>query len=57
MNPLYRLKAQENLCEFHTARYDPDPLIMKGPGAAPDITASGIFADLIRLGRTLIYQF
>jgi len=36
------------LC-FRTKRYDKQPLIIQGPGAGADVTAAGIFADLLRL--------
>ena len=36
---------------FFTERYPEYPLIVKGAGAGADVTASGIFADIIRIGR------
>jgi aspartokinase/homoserine dehydrogenase 1 len=35
--------------QFVTRRYSRNPLIVRGPGAGPDVTAAGIFADLLRL--------
>ncbi|EKX32843.1 hypothetical protein GUITHDRAFT_81950 [Guillardia theta CCMP2712] len=51
-HPLYRLKADENLICFHTSRYKTSPLIVKGSAAGAELTASGVFSDLLRLMRT-----
>jgi aspartokinase/homoserine dehydrogenase 1 len=48
---LYRLKVNENLVAFETSRYTTSALIVKGAAAGPDLTAAGIFADLLRLTR------
>lgn len=50
-DPLFRLKANENLVAFETDRYNTSPLIVKGAAAGPDLAASGIFADLLRMTR------
>ena len=34
---------------FYTQRYQEQPLVIQGPGAGAEVTASGIFADLLRL--------
>jgi aspartokinase/homoserine dehydrogenase 1 len=47
------LKGTDNIIAFRTKRYDRQPLIVRGPGAGPEVTAGGIFADLLRLARTL----
>merc|ERR1719453_151036 len=52
-SPLFRLKAGENLVSYYSDRYDPNPLILKGASANVELSASGIFADLLRLGRSL----
>jgi aspartokinase/homoserine dehydrogenase 1 len=39
----------DNIVRFQTARYDKNPLIVQGPGAGPDVTAAGVFADLLRV--------
>ena len=33
---------------FWTDRYSESPMVIRGPGAGPDVTASGVFADIIR---------
>mmetsp|Transcript_19662 Transcript_19662/g.42756 ORF Transcript_19662/g.42756 Transcript_19662/m.42756 type:complete len:989 (+) Transcript_19662:214-3180(+) len=51
---LYRLRENENLVAFETKRYTTSPLIVKGAAAGPDLSASGMFADLLRLGRAFV---
>ena len=40
-----------NVVLFYTNRYQKQPLIVKGAGAGSEVTASGIFADIIRVSR------
>ncbi len=47
----YSLKGSDNIVLFFTERYPSQPLIIKGAGAGADVTASGIFADIIRIGN------
>jgi len=49
-----RCEANENIIEIATARYSPRSMVMQGPGAGAQITASGLFADLLHLSRTLV---
>jgi aspartokinase/homoserine dehydrogenase 1 len=44
-----RISGSDNIIAFKTARYSNQPLIVQGPGAGPDVTAGGVFADLLRL--------
>ena len=44
-----RIGASDNILAFTTARYRTQPLIVQGPGAGPEVTAGGVFADLLRL--------
>lgn len=53
---LFRLRENENLVAFETSRYTTSPLIVKGAAAGPDLSASGMFADLLRLGRAFVSQ-
>jgi aspartokinase/homoserine dehydrogenase 1 len=48
-HPFARLGATDNVFAFTTARYATRPLVVQGPGAGPHVTASGVFADLLRL--------
>ena len=43
----------DNVVRFATARYCNNPLIVQGPGAGPEVTAGGIFGDLLRLAAYL----
>ena len=43
----------DNVVRFATSRYCNNPLIVQGPGAGPEVTAGGIFADLLRLSAYL----
>lgn len=47
----YNLEGSDNIVLFYTDRYPQQPLIIKGAGAGADVTASGIFADVIRIGN------
>jgi aspartokinase/homoserine dehydrogenase 1 len=48
-----RLSATDNIFAFTTARYRAQPLVVQGPGAGPEVTAGGVFADLLRLAAWL----
>lgn len=50
-HPFYNLEGSDNIVLFFTDRYPVNPLIIKGAGAGADVTASGIFADIIRIGN------
>ena len=43
----------DNVVRFATRRYSNNPMIVQGPGAGPEVTAGGIFADLLRLSAYL----
>jgi bifunctional aspartokinase / homoserine dehydrogenase 1 len=43
----------DNVVRFATRRYNENPLIVQGPGAGPEVTAGGVFADLLRLAAYL----
>lgn len=48
-HPFSRLTGTDNLLVFHSKRYQEQPLIIQGPGAGSEVTAAGVFADLLRL--------
>ncbi len=52
-HPFSNLKGSENIVLFRTKRYSQYPLVVQGPGAGAEVTASGIFAELIRLANML----
>jgi bifunctional aspartokinase / homoserine dehydrogenase 1 len=45
---LYHLYGKDNVVLFYTDRYTEQPLVVKGAGAGAEVTASGVFADIIR---------
>lgn len=47
----YHLYGKDNIVLFNTERYVDQPLVVKGAGAGADVTASGVFADIIRASR------
>lgn len=50
-HPFYNLEGKDNIVLLHTERYKEQPLVVKGAGAGAGVTASGIFADIIRLSN------
>jgi aspartokinase/homoserine dehydrogenase 1 len=44
----FHLYGKDNIVRFYTHRYPDQPLVIKGAGAGADVTASGVFADIIR---------
>lgn len=50
-HPFFQLEGKDNIVLYTTNRYAAQPLIVKGAGAGADVTASGIFADIIRTAR------
>lgn len=50
-SPFGRLQGTNNMIVFRTARYDQSPLIVQGPGAGAELTASGVLADILAMAR------
>ena len=48
-----QLSGSDNIIAFRTERYDEQPLIVRGPGAGAEVTAAGVFSDLLRLSSAL----
>lgn len=48
-HPFCALSGSDNIVAFSTRRYSPNPLVVKGPGAGAEVTAAGVFADIIRI--------
>jgi bifunctional aspartokinase / homoserine dehydrogenase 1 len=46
-SPLVGLKGTDNIVVLQTNRYDKSPMIIKGPGAGAEVTAAGVFADIL----------
>ena len=49
-HPFYQLSGADNVISFTTGRYKERPLVVKGPGAGAEVTAAGVFADLVNVG-------
>ncbi|MBB2149814.1 bifunctional aspartate kinase/homoserine dehydrogenase I [Pedobacter gandavensis] len=50
-HPFYMLSGSDNIISFTTDRYKDRPLVVKGPGAGAEVTAAGVFADIINVGK------
>jgi aspartokinase/homoserine dehydrogenase 1 len=50
-HPFYMLSGSDNIISFTTDRYKVRPLVIKGPGAGAEVTAAGVFADIINVGK------
>ena len=50
-HPFYNLEGKDNIVMFYTNRYKDQPMIIKGAGAGSEVTASGLFADIIRISK------
>lgn len=53
MHPFYSLSGSDNMIVFTTERYKERPLVVRGPGAGAEVTAAGVFAEIIRIGNYL----
>jgi aspartokinase/homoserine dehydrogenase 1 len=51
-HPFYHLAGKDNIVLFYTERYKEQPLVIKGAGAGSEVTASGIFADVMKVANT-----
>jgi aspartokinase/homoserine dehydrogenase 1 len=48
-HPFYQLSGSDNMIVFTTERYRDNPLVVKGPGAGAEVTAAGVFAEIISI--------
>jgi bifunctional aspartokinase / homoserine dehydrogenase 1 len=49
-HPFYSLSGSDNIILLTTERYHDRPMVIRGPGAGAEVTAAGVFADIIRIG-------
>lgn len=49
-HPFYMLSGSDNIISFTTDRYKDRPLVVKGPGAGAEVTAAGVFSDIVNVG-------
>ncbi|KAG2249211.1 hypothetical protein Bca52824_088839 [Brassica carinata] len=52
-HPFAQMAGSDNIIAFTTTRYKDHPLIVRGPGAGAQVTAGGIFSDMLRLASYL----
>ncbi|MDG2108116.1 MAG: bifunctional aspartate kinase/homoserine dehydrogenase I [Woeseiaceae bacterium] len=52
-HPFCNINLTDNIVQFESERYSANPLVIQGPGAGPEVTAAGVFADLLRLANFL----
>jgi aspartokinase/homoserine dehydrogenase 1 len=52
-HPFAQLHGSDNIIMFTTERYYNNPLIVRGPGAGAEVTAAGVFGDLLKLAECL----
>ncbi len=52
-NAFSNINLTDNIVQFETNRYSTNPLVVQGPGAGPEVTAGGVFGDLLRLAKYL----
>jgi aspartokinase/homoserine dehydrogenase 1 len=52
-HPFANTSGTDNILLIQSRRYDKQPLIIQGPGAGKDVTAAGVFADLLKLASML----
>ena len=50
-HPFYSLSGSDNIILLTTERYHDRPMVIRGPGAGAQVTAAGVFADIIRIGH------
>lgn len=50
-HPFYSLSGSDNMISFTTERYKERPLVIKGPGAGAEVTAAGVFAEIISISN------
>jgi len=52
-HPFYSLSGSDNMIVFTTERYKERPLVVRGPGAGAEVTAAGVFSEVIKIGNYL----
>jgi len=52
-HPFYSLSGSDNMIVFTTKRYNERPLVVRGPGAGAEVTAAGVFAEIISIGNLI----
>ncbi len=47
-HPFFNIRGNDNIVSIHTKRYCDTPIVIKGPGAGAEVTAGGVFADIVK---------
>jgi bifunctional aspartokinase / homoserine dehydrogenase 1 len=55
-HPFFNLRGTDNILAIYSSHYNENPLVVKGPGAGANVTASGIIADILRVANTKAYS-
>ncbi len=55
-HPFAGLRGSENMIVFTTERYQDRPLVVRGPGAGAEVTAAGVFAEILRIGNSFFFD-
>ena len=50
-HPFFQLSGSDNMIVFTTDRYRERPLVVRGPGAGSEVTAAGVFAEIVKIGN------
>ncbi len=50
-HPFFELSGSDNIVAITSERYSKTPLLIQGPGAGAEVTAAGVFADILRVAR------
>lgn len=53
-SPIGSLQGPDNIIVIQTKRYNDRPLVIQGPGAGPEVTAAGVFADVLKAGGIIL---
>lgn len=51
-HPCFGVRGADNLVAIHSERYSDSPIVIRGPGAGPAVTAAGVLADLLRAAQS-----
>lgn len=54
-SPFYNLSGSDNMVAFTSTRYNENKLVIRGPGAGAEVTAAGVFAEIISIGKYLVH--
>ena len=52
-HPFAGTQYADNICAFSTERYTPQPLVVQGPGAGAAVTAAGMYADFLKVAKSV----